>query len=333
MTRTDLRTLRPGTRIFVAGHRGMVGSALRRRFAELGYRNVIGRDARELDLRDAVATERFFRETRPDVVIGAAARVGGIMANHTRPADFISDNIRIQVNLLDSAVSTGVERFLFLGSSCIYPKFADQPIRERALMTGPLEPTNEAYAVAKIAGIAQVAAIRRQHGLPYICVMPASLYGPGDNFDARDSHVIPGLMRRFHDAVREDLPSVTCWGSGSPMREFLYVDDLADACHHLLNAYDGDEPVNVGTGRDVTVRQLAEMIAETVGYRGRIEWDRSKPDGTPRKILDVRRIDELGWSAKTTLRHGLRQTYQWFLAHQDDYRGSTCPVVNGAARG
>lgn len=308
------------TRIFVAGHRGLVGSALWRHFTDHGFENLIGLSSKELDLRDARATAEFFHETRPDVVISAAARVGGIAANSSRPAEFISDNLRIQVNLLDSAVAAGVERFLFLGSSCIYPKFAEQPIREDALLTGPLEPTNAGYAIAKIAGVVQVAAIRRQHHLPYISAMPTNTYGPGDNFDLHDSHVMPAMLRRFHEAARDGATSVTCWGTGRRRREFIYADDLADACHFLLDHYDSDRPINVGTGAEVTIAELADLVADIVGYHGEITWDPSKPDGTPRKLLDTRRLDALGWQAKTTLAEGIQASYEWFLAHQGDYR-------------
>lgn len=312
----------PASKIFVAGHCGLVGSALWRNFAAHGYRNLVGRSSAELDLRDRQATAQFIAEARPDVVVAAAARVGGISANAAWPAEFISDNLRIQVNLLDSAVDHGVRRFLFLGSSCIYPRLASQPIAEDALLTGPLEPTNEAYAVAKIAGVAQVRAIRRQWGLPYITAMPTNLYGPGDNFDPMSSHVLPAMIHRFHEAARTGAPSVTCWGSGRPRREFLFADDLADACRFLLENYDGDEPINVGAGADVTIGETAELVADIVGYRGEIVWDESKPDGTPRKLLDTRRLTDLGWTPKTPLAEGIRTTYDWFVAHQDDYRGS-----------
>lgn len=319
-TVTNYPLLSPSTRIYIAGHRGLVGSALMRHFAGCGFENLIGLDSSELDLRDARATETFFRVARPVVVIDAAARVGGIGANARRPADFLSDNLRIQLNLLDSAVSNGVERFLFLGSSCIYPKFAAQPIREETLLTGPLEETNEGYAVAKIAGIAQVAAIRRQHHVPYISAMPTNLYGPGDNFDARDSHVVPAMLRRFHDAMLAEAPYVTCWGTGRPRRDLVHVDDFADACHFLLDHYDGDHPINVGSGTDLPISEIARLVAETVGYRGEIRWDSSEPDGTPRKLLDVRRLSGLGWSAKTPVAEGIRTTYAWFLTHRDSYR-------------
>ncbi|SDE15483.1 GDP-L-fucose synthase family protein [Rhodococcus tukisamuensis] len=303
-------------RLYIAGHRGLVGSALWRHFAGCGFHNLVGRTSTELDLRDQVATTAFFTETRPDVVIAAAAKVGGIAANANRPTEYLSDNLRIQVNLLDCAVAAGVERFLFLGSSCIYPKYADQPIREDALLTGALEETNEGYAIAKIAGIAQIAAIRRQHGLRYISAMPASLYGPGDNFHLHNSHVLPALIRRFHEAAREDSDHVTCWGTGKARREFLHVDDLAQACHFLLDNYDEDQPINVGTGSDLTIAELAHLVAGVVGYRGEIRWDTDKPDGTPRKVLDVQRLSRLGWKASTPLDQGVQATYEWYRAQQ-----------------
>lgn len=309
------------TRIFIAGHRGLVGSALWRHFDALGFGNLIGRTSRELDLRDAQATADFLAEVRPGVVIDAAAVVGGIAANASRPASFLSDNLRIQVNLLDSAVANGVERFLFLGSSCIYPKVAEQPIREDALLSGPLEETNEGYAMAKLAGVAHLVAIRRQYGLPYISAMPTSQYGPGDNFNARDCHVVPAMIRRFHGALQDGAAEVTCWGTGRPRRELMHVDDLADACHVLLDSYDGDMPINVGTGNDVSIAELANLVADVVGFRGEIRWDIDRPDGSYRKLLDVQRLGGLGWSAKIPLAEGVRMTYQWFLDHQGAYRG------------
>lgn len=305
-------------RVYVAGHRGLVGAAVWRHLAATGFTNLVGRTSGELDLRDRDRVLDFFTGQRPEVVVLAAARVGGILANSTYPADFLSDNVRIQVNVLDAAQRSGTSRLLFLGSSCIYPRLAPQPIHEDALLTGPLEPSNDAYAIAKIAGILQVQALRRQHGVAYISAMPTNLYGPGDNFDPSGSHVLPAMIRRFHAARLTGAPVVTCWGSGTPRREFLHVDDLAAACLFLLEHYDGPEPVNVGTGEDVTIQELAEQIAAVAGYRGRIEWDTSKPDGTPRKLLDVSRLAELGWKAGIRLDDGLRETYAWFVEHVDD---------------
>lgn len=305
------------TRVFVAGHRGLVGSAVWRCLAAAGFSNLIGRSSGELDLRDRQSTWEFFADHRPDVVVLAAAKVGGIIANDTRPAEFLSDNIRIQVNTLDAAREHGVERLLFLGSSCIYPKFADQPIREDSFLTGPLEPTNDAYAIAKIAGVMHVQSIRRQYGLPYISAMPTNLYGPGDNFDEHTSHVIPGMMRRFHEAKSTSAATVTNWGTGDPRREFLHVDDLARACLFLLENYDDPSPINVGVGKDQTVKELANTVADIVGYQGQILWDATKPDGTPRKLLDVSRITDLGWHAKIDLRSGLESTYKWYVESQE----------------
>ena len=314
------RPLDRDSRIFVAGHRGMVGSAVWRHFHARGFTNLVGRSSTELDLRDREPTLSVLQELKPDVVIDAAARVGGILANSTYPADFLSDNLRIQTNLLDAARLAGVGRFLFLGSSCIYPKYAPQPIAETALLTGELEPTNDAYAIAKIAGIMHVQAIRRQYGLRYISAMPTNLYGPGDNFHPTRSHVLPALIRRFHEAATQGLPSVTCWGSGTVRREFLHVDDLAAACLHLLEHYDDGQTVNVGTGVDVTIRDVAGQVADVVGFTGEIRWDDTKPDGTPRKLLDVSRAHALGWSAGIPFEQGLQDTYRWFLDHQQDFR-------------
>ncbi|MFD7618524.1 GDP-L-fucose synthase family protein [Streptomyces sp. NPDC059802] len=307
--------LRSGARIFVAGHRGLVGSAVVRRLAAEGH-EVITRDRGHLDLRDAARTEAFLREVRPDAVVLAAAKVGGIMANQTYPVQFLEDNLRIQLSVVAGAHAAGVERLLFLGSSCIYPRLAPQPIPESALLTGPLEPTNEAYALAKIAGIVQTRSYRRQYGASYISAMPTNLYGPGDNFDPETSHVLPALIRRFHEARRDGSSAVTLWGSGSPRREFLHVDDLAFACLLLLERYDGDEPVNIGCGRDLTIRQLAAMVQDVTEYQGIVEWDTAKPDGTPRKLLDVSRLTALGFVPRIALRDGIARTYAWWLEQQ-----------------
>ncbi len=298
--------------IYLAGHRGLVGSAVWRYLEQRRHTRLIGRTTQELDLRDRPAVEAFFAQERPEYVVLAAAKVGGIVANATYPADFLSDNLRIQVNVLDMAQQYGVKRLLFLGSSCIYPKLAPQPIPEEALLTGPLEPTNDAYAIAKVAGVLHVQALRRQHGASFISAMPTNLYGPGDNFDLQNSHVLPAMIRRFHEAKEEGREEVTLWGTGSPRREFLHVDDLAAACVHLLEHYDGAEPINVGVGEDATIRDLAELVADVVGYDGRLAWDTSKPDGTPRKLLDVNRIHALGWKAGVALRDGIRETYDWY---------------------
>lgn len=307
--------LRPGARVFVAGHRGLVGSALVRRLTADGH-EVITRGRDRLDLRDAERTGAFLRGARPDAVVLAAAKVGGIMANSTYPVQFIEDNLRIQLSVIAGAHAAGTERLLFLGSSCIYPKLAPQPIPETALLTGALEPTNEAYALAKIAGIVQIQSYRRQYGASYISAMPTNLYGPGDNFDLETSHVLPALIRRFHEARQSAAAAVTLWGSGSPRREFLHVDDLAAACVLLLERYDDDAPVNVGTGDDLTIRELASVIAEVTGYQGRIEWDTAKPDGTPRKLLDVSRLSSLGFEPQVALRDGIARTYAWWLDQQ-----------------
>ncbi|MFF8841180.1 GDP-L-fucose synthase family protein [Streptomyces sp. NPDC015127] len=299
-------------RVYVAGHRGLVGSAMVRRLRADGY-EVLTRTRSELDLRDATATAAWLRDTRPDAVVLAAATVGGIMANSTRPVPFIEDNLQIQLSVISGAHACSVRRLLFLGSSCIYPRLAPQPIREEALLTGPLEPTNEPYALAKIAGIVQVRSYRRQYGAAYICAMPTNLYGPGDNFDLESSHVLPALIRRFHEAKRDGLDEVVLWGSGTPRREFLHVDDLADACVTLLRRYDEDMPVNVGCGDDLTIGDLAGLVREVVGYEGRIAFDTTKPDGTPRKLLDVSRMTALGWKPRITLRDGVASTYASWL--------------------
>jgi GDP-L-fucose synthase len=303
-------------RIFVAGHRGLVGSAVTRKLTADGH-EVITRGRTELDLRDNARTERFLGEIRPDAVVLAAAKVGGIMANSTYPVQFIEDNLRIQLSVIAGSHAAGVTRLLFLGSSCIYPKLAPQPIREDALLTGPLEPTNEPYALAKIAGIVQIQSYRRQYGASYISAMPTNLYGPGDNFDLQTSHVLPALIRRFHEARRDGAPEVELWGTGTPRREFLHVDDLAAACALLLRTYDADEPVNVGCGEDLTIRELAETVREVVGYQGEIAWDADKPDGTPRKLLDVSRLSALGWKPRIPLRDGVAAVYAGWRAEAD----------------
>jgi GDP-L-fucose synthase len=308
-------------KVYIAGHRGLVGSAIWRHLQQRGFASLAGVTSAEVDLRDREATFAFFGRERPDVVIDAAARVGGILANSAYPADFLSDNLRIQVNLMDAATQTGVDRLLFLGSSCIYPKFAEQPIKESSLLTGALEPTNDAYAIAKIAGILQVQANRRQHNRHWISAMPTNLYGPHDNFDPLSSHVLPALIRRFHEAKESGASEVVLWGTGTPRREFLHVDDLAAASLFLLENYDSPETINVGVGEDVTIRELAEIVADVVGYDGELVQDTSKPDGTPRKLLDVSRINDLGWKATVPLRNGIAATYQWFLEHRAGLRG------------
>ncbi|MDR7112513.1 GDP-L-fucose synthase [Microbacterium trichothecenolyticum] len=307
--------------IYIAGHRGLVGSAIWRAMEADGFTNLIGRTSQELDLRDREATFSFFREAKPTHVVLAAAKVGGILANNTFPVDFLSDNLRIQLNVMDAAVENDVDRLLFLGSSCIYPRAAEQPIREASLLTGHLEPTNDAYAIAKISGILQVQSVRRQYGRPWISAMPTNLYGPGDNFSPSGSHVLPALIRRYDEAARSGAESVTNWGTGSPRREFLHVDDMASACLHLLDHYDGAEQVNVGTGRDATIREIAELVADAVGYAGRTEWDTSKPDGTPQKLLDVSKLADAGWTASIGLRDGLTSTVAWYRDHLTSLRG------------
>jgi GDP-L-fucose synthase len=309
--------------IYVAGHQGLAGSAIVRRLQAAGFENIIGRTSAELDLRDREPVHEFLRSAKPRYVVLAAARVGGILANNTYPVDFLSDNLRIQVNVLDGALSIGVERLLFLGSSCIYPRLAEQPIREESLLCGPLEPTNDAYAIAKIAGIMHVQAVRRQFGLPWISAMPTNLYGPNDNFSPSGSHVLPALIRRYDDAAATGAETVTNWGTGSPRREFLHVDDMADACLHLLEHYDGPEQVNVGSGTDVTIKELADTISDVVCYGGETHWDATKPDGTPQKLLDVSKLAKLGWTSKISLREGIQSAVEWYRAHQGSARGTS----------
>jgi GDP-L-fucose synthase len=301
------------SRIFVAGHRGLVGSAIHRKLDAAGYRNLILRTREEVDLLNQAAVEKFFASERPEYVFLAAALVGGILANSQRPAEFIYENLLVQTNVIDAAYRNGVRKLQFLGSSCVYPKFAPQPIREESLLAGSLEPTNEAYATAKIAGIKMAQAYRRQYGFNAISLMPTNLYGPGDNFDPLQSHAVPALIRKFRDAVRENMSEVVIWGTGTARREFMHVDDCADAAVFLMLHYDEEEIINVGTGEDLTIHEVAELIAEVTCYRGRIARDMSKPDGTPRKLLDVSRLRALGWQPQISLREGLATTYRWFV--------------------
>ena len=303
--------------IYVAGHRGMVGSALVRELQQRGHTNLILRTSAELDLREQSAVFAFLEETRPVHVYLAAAKVGGIHANNAYKADFLFDNLQMQANVIEGSRRAGVEKLLFLGSSCIYPKHAPQPMGEDALLTGALEPTNEPYAIAKIAGLKMCDAYRDQHGCNFISAMPTNLYGPGDNYHPENSHVLPAMIRRFHEARESGTQEVVCWGTGSPMREFLHVDDLAHACLHLMDVHNEAGWVNVGTGQDVTIRELAETVADVVGYRGAIRWDSSKPDGTPRKLLDVGKMSDLGWKAKTPLRQGIEEVYADFQSAWD----------------
>jgi GDP-L-fucose synthase len=303
-------------KIYVAGHRGLVGSAIVRRLQKDNYSNILMKTSVELDLRDQSAVDAFFRDERPEYVFLAAARVGGILANDTYPADFIRDNLQIQTHVIDASYRFGVKKLLFLGSSCIYPKFAPQPLKEEYLLTGELEPTNQWYAIAKIAGIKMCQAYRKQYGCNAISLMPTNLYGPNDNFDLETSHVLPGLIRKFHEAKLRGAKQVVMWGTGSPRREFLHVDDLADACLFLMDRYDEADSVNVGTGSDITIDELGRMIRDVVGYDGEVVYDTSKPDGTPQKLLDVSRLNRLGWSAKIGLKEGLRMTYDWFIKSQ-----------------
>ena len=316
---TKLSPLNHSSRIFVAGHRGLVGSAIVRRLEKNGYLNLILAARGELDLRDQAAVSRFFARNLPEFVFLAAAKVGGILANSTRPAEFLYDNLAIQTNVIHAAWQNGAQKLVFLGSSCIYPQLAPQPIKEEYLLTGPLEPTNEAYAIAKIAGLKLAAAYRKQYGFRAVSLMPTNLYGPGDNFDLETSHVLPALIRRFHEAKISRSPSVTLWGTGTPRREFLHVDDLAAAACFIMENYEGGEPLgdllNIGIGEDLAIAELADMVARIVGYSGEVRFDPSRPDGTPRKLLDVSRMHSLGWRAHISLEDGIASTYDWYCAN------------------
>jgi GDP-L-fucose synthase len=309
--------MQAASRIFVAGHRGLVGSAIQRCLKAHGFGNLLVRERSELDLRDGAAVTGFFASERPEYVFLAAARVGGIHANNAQPADFIRDNLQIQTNVIDAAWRHGTKKLLFLGSSCIYPKLAPQPLREEYLLTGALEPTNEWYAIAKLAGLKMCAAYRRQYGFDAISLLPTNLYGPEDNFDPDTSHVLPALLRKIDTAHTSGAGTVNIWGTGAPLREFLFVDDLADACLFLMDSYSDEQPINVGCGEDLTIKQLAELIATVVGYRGRFAFDATRPDGTPRKLLDVSRLAALGWRARTELASGIRITLEWYRRHAE----------------
>lgn len=305
--------LNPESKIYIAGHKGLVGSAIWRNLESKGFKGLLGWGSKELDLRDSKLTMDAIVEEKPDVVIIAAAKVGGIIANSTHPVEFLNENIRIQTNVFEAAHTAKVPRLLFLGSSCIYPKYAEQPIQESSLLTGQLEESNNAYAIAKITGVLQVQSYRKQYGHRWISAMPTNLYGPHDNFDLTSSHVLPALIRKFHEAKIAGSPSVTLWGSGTPLREFLHTDDLANACAYLLENYDDDAPINVGWGQDISIAELGVMIAQIVGFEGQIQWDSSKPDGTPRKLLDTTKINSLGWEPSISLRDGIESTYRWYV--------------------
>jgi len=307
-------------KIYIAGHRGLVGSAILRNLENSGYNNFVLRTSKELNLTSQLEVNQFFAIEKPDYVFLAAAKVGGILANDTYPADFIRDNLLIQTNVIDAAYRNNTKKLLFLGSSCIYPKFAPQPMKEEHLLTGELEPTNEWYAIAKIAGIKMCQAYKKQYGFNAISLMPTNLYGPGDNFNLENSHVMPALIRKFHDAKINNLPAVEVWGTGSPKREFLHVDDMADASVFLMNNYDDIDFVNVGVGNDVSIRELAETVKEAVGFKGELDFDTTKPDGTPRKLLDVSRLNGLGWKANTKLKEGVISTYEWYLKNTNKFR-------------
>jgi GDP-L-fucose synthase len=311
----------PSSRVFVAGHRGLVGSAIRRRLEHLGHMNVLTATRDQLDLRDQAAVNYWFRANRPEYVFLVAGTVGGIMANSTRPAEFIYDNMMIHATVVHSSHLFGAKKVLYLGSSCIYPRDATQPMKEEELLTGPLEPTNEAYAIAKIAGIKLCQSYRKQYGSDFISAMPTNLYGPNDNFDVTSSHVLPAMIRKFHDAREAGHEEVVLWGTGAPKREFLHVDDLADACVFLMQHYDEPMHINVGTGQDLSIKELAEMVRRIVHPAAKIVWDTTKPDGSPRKLLDVSRLHALGWRHRIALGEGIESTYQWFLTHRAELRG------------
>ena len=303
----------PEKKIYIAGHKGLVGSAIWRNLSAKGHTNLIGWSSGELDLREAQITMEAIKQEKPDVIIMAAAKVGGIVANSTHPVEFLNDNIRIQTNIFEAAHAAQVQQLLFLGSSCIYPKFAELPIKESSLLAGKLEESNNAYAIAKIAGVLQVQSYRKEYGRRWISAMPANLYGPFDNFDLTSSHVLPALIRKLHEAKLNMAKEVELWGTGTPLREFLHTDDLASACTFLLEKYDGDAPINIGWGKDISIAKLAKLIAEIVGFEGEVKWDKSKPDGTPRKLLDTCKINSLGWQPSISLAEGIKSTYQWYL--------------------
>ncbi|WP_255463931.1 GDP-L-fucose synthase [Adlercreutzia sp. ZJ154] len=306
-------SMKKDSKIYVAGHRGMVGNAIVRNLEAKGYTNIITRSHSELDLLRQSQVERFFEEEKPDYVFLAAAKVGGIVANSSALADFMYENMMLEMNVIHASWESGCKKLLFLGSSCIYPRLSPQPMREDCLLTGSLEPTNEAYALAKISGLKYCEYLNRQYGINFISVMPTNLYGPNDNYHSEHSHVLPALIRRFHEAKEAGAKSVTCWGDGSPLREFLYVDDLADACVFLMNTYIGNETVNVGTGKELTIKELAELVASIVGFEGKIGWDKTRPNGTPRKLLDISKLESLGWHYSTELKDGIRLAYKDFL--------------------